>query len=221
MRSKSAIERLYGPQAGAQIRPEHVVSFRLQPACNLSSGQHHRPDQRKRPASDDAARERCPDQRRLGGLRDDGHFARRGNVYAGPRSARLPRRGSSKRRAWSVIALAAPTYLSSTEISQFAAYYGLYSTISALYRRGRAGAVSGEHLRQALRRSACPPVGYDVCSRSPRRSTPSPLLRSRSPLAAQGTPRHRLEALDLVLALFGLVMLSTGGRWIGRAELAT
>jgi beta-N-acetylhexosaminidase len=154
---EAAIERRYGPYADAQIRPEQVVSFSFAQLQSYLQGDVTglSPD----------SNEYKTNRRIAEALRDTDWIVL---VMLDPSpEVSLVRDllgGSTDlidRNRVIVIALGTPTALSSTEISRFAAYYGLYSSIPA-YIDAAARAVFQESSFPGALPISLPATGYDV-----------------------------------------------------------
>ncbi len=154
---EAAIERRYGPYADAQIRPEQVVSFSFTQLQAYLKGDVAglSPD----------SNEYKTNRRIAEALRDTDWIVL---VTLDP-SPQVPLlrnllNGSTDlidRNRVIVMALGAPTALSSTEISRFAAYYGLYSSIPA-YVDAAARALFQESSFPGALPISLPATGYDV-----------------------------------------------------------
>ncbi len=157
-----AIERMYGPYAGALIKPEQVVSFSFAQLQSYLQG----------------------DQGQDGGQFDTNEFKTVQRIGEALRNVdwivfvmldvspdvevssivrRLLESDSSivERSRVVGIALGAPTYLSSTEVSKFAAFYGLFSNTPP-YIDAAARALFQESSFPGAPPISVPAVGYDV-----------------------------------------------------------
>ncbi len=172
---ESAIEQRYGPYADAQIHPEQVVSFSFSQLATYIYGDI---------AGTTAEDGQLKTNQRIGeALREVDWlvFVMLDVSPAVPESTivreLLERESPIVERARVVtIALGAPTYLTSTEVSKFAAYYGLYShtppyidaAARALFQDSSFGGAPPVSVRA---------VGYDVLQRT--RPDPSQTLDVR------------------------------------------
>ncbi|RPI98737.1 MAG: hypothetical protein EHM39_07650, partial [Chloroflexi bacterium] len=155
-----AIERMYGPYAGAQIQPEQVTSFSLSQLHNYFDGFD---DQNNVGDSEFKTSQRIGEALRSV---DWVIFVMLDSSPLNPASETvqefLEMEPDLVRRAKIVgISLGAPTYLSSTEISKFAAYYALYSHIQP-YLDTAARAVFGETTYPGALPISLPAIGYDL-----------------------------------------------------------
>lgn len=157
---ESAIERLYGPYADAQIRPEQVVSFSFSQLAAYLDGDA---------AGTSAETSQLKTNQRIGeALRDVDWiiYVMLDATPAVPESTvvrhLLGRDSSIVQRAKVVgIALGAPTYLSSTEVSKFTAFYGLYSHTPP-FIDAAARAIFQDSSFSGAPPLSVPAVGYDV-----------------------------------------------------------
>ena len=154
-----AIENIYGPYGGAQIRPERVTSFSMgqlmayfdSSLIDDSESIQFKTSQRIAEALRDVEwivfvmLDFSPDEEGSTVLRhllaSESALADRANVVA--------------------IALGAPTYLSATEISKLAAYYAVYSHTPA-YVNAAARALFHESALDGALPISVPALGYDV-----------------------------------------------------------
>lgn len=123
---ETAIERRYGPYADAQIRPEQVVSFSFSQLTTYLDGAV---------SGSSSESSQIKTNQRIGEALRDVDWIIYVMMNATPEvpestivNLLLERESSLVERAnVIVVSLSAPTYLSSTEVSKFSAYYGLYS----------------------------------------------------------------------------------------------
>lgn len=155
-----AIERMYGPFAGAQIRPEQVVSFSFDQLQNYLHGTF------EGYSSEDYQFK--TNQRIAEVLRDvDWIVFVMLDVSSGVESSTILRElleteaAFVERAQLVVMALAAPVYLSATEISKFTAYYALYSHTPP-YIDAAARALFQETSLPGALPISLPAVGYDI-----------------------------------------------------------
>ena len=159
-----AIERRYGPYADAQIRPEQVVSFSFGQLQSYLQGD-------VAGATSDSSLLKT--NQRIGeALRDvDWIVFVMLDVSPTVETSSIVRHlletesNIVDRARVVVIALGAPTYLSSTEISKFAAYYGLFSSIPP-YIDAAARAFFQEINFPGALPLSLPAVGYDIFERT-------------------------------------------------------
>lgn len=156
---ESAIERLYGPYADAQIRPEQVISFSFNQLQTYLAG--------------DVAGEveigQIKTNQRIGeALREVDWIIFvmldvDPNIPSSLVVRQLLESGSTmvERAEVAVFAMGAPTYLSSTEVSKFSAYYGLYSHTQP-FIDAAARALFRDSSFPGAPSISVPAVGYDV-----------------------------------------------------------
>lgn len=157
---ESAIERLYGPYADAQIRPEQVVSFSFSQLAAYLDGD---------PVGTSADTSQLKTNQRIGEALRDVDWIIYVMLNATPDVPEstivrhlLERDSSIVQRAKVVgIALGAPTYLSSTEVSKFTAFYGLYSHTPP-FIDAAARAIFQDGSFSGAPPLSVPAVGYDV-----------------------------------------------------------
>ena len=155
---EAAIERMYGPFAGAQIRPEQVISFSF---AQLDAYLHGDMEG----LSDSQFRT----NQRIGEALRGAHWIIFVTLGYSPNFASSnvlhefldadPGQNDGSRLV--VIAMGSPTYLSSTEIGKLAAYYALYSHIPAYVDAAARALFQEANLTGALPISL-PAIGYDI-----------------------------------------------------------
>ncbi|HEX3052984.1 MAG TPA: glycoside hydrolase family 3 N-terminal domain-containing protein [Aggregatilineaceae bacterium] len=159
---EGAIERFYGPYAGAQIRPENVISFTFNQLLSYLY------DEAENMASE--TNEFRTHQRIGEALRDarwivfvtlDGNSAQNDMV----RDFLETQPDLVEHTHVVVMSLGAPLYLSSTEISKLTAYYGLYSSTPP-YIDAAARALFNESTFSGALPISLPAVGYNVTERT-------------------------------------------------------
>ncbi len=155
-----AIERMYGPYAGAQIQPEQVVSFSFEQLQNYLHGTFEGAS-----AEDYQFR---TNRRIAEVLRDvDWIVFVMLDVSPGVESSAILRdlleteAAFVERAELVVMAMAAPVYLSATEISKFTAYYAVYSHTPP-YVDAVARALFQETALPGALPISLPAVGYDI-----------------------------------------------------------
>lgn len=157
---ESAIERLYGPYADAQIRPEQVVSFSFNQLATYLNGDI---------AGSVSETSQLKTNQRIGeALREvDWTIFVMLDVSPDVPESTIVRQILENESAFVdraqviVVALGAPTYLSSTEVSKFAAYYGLYSHTPP-YIDAAARAIFQDTPYSGAPPLSVPAVGYNV-----------------------------------------------------------
>ncbi len=202
-----AIERIYGPYAGAQIRPEQVTSFSLSQLQAYISGVT---DQ------DDPGDSEFKTSQRIGeALRsvDWVVFVMLDSSAQDSSSNTvqefLETEQDLVQRAKIVgISLGAPTYLSSTEISKFAAYYALYSHIQP-YLDAAARAVFGETSYPGALPISLPAIGYDLAAVTLPNPAQTIEIEAKS-LAGRQLSSTAREANSLTMHTGERLMLATG-----------
>ncbi len=159
-----AIERRYGPYADAQIRPEQVVSFSFGQLQSYLQGDV---------AGLTSDSSLLKTNQRLGEVLRDVDWIVFVMLDVSPtvETSNIVRHlletesNIVDRARVVIIALGAPTYLSSTEISKFAAYYGLFSSIPP-YIDAAARALFQEINFPGALPLSIPAVGYDIFERT-------------------------------------------------------
>ncbi|MBN1679963.1 MAG: hypothetical protein JW966_06695 [Anaerolineae bacterium] len=157
---EAAVERIYGPSAGAQIDPEQVISFS---AAQLESYLENNLDDLSAESSQIKTKQRIAEAlRHVDWL----VFVMLDVSPEVPTSLVVRRFLESEavlveRTNVIVIALGAPVYLSSTEISKLTAYYGLYSHITP-FIDAAARALFQETGFAGTLPISLPAVGYDL-----------------------------------------------------------
>ena len=161
---EAAIERMYGPYAGAQVRPEQVVSFSF---AQLESYLRGNMDGLSSENSQFKTSQRIGEALREVDWIVFVMLDVSPTVTASSIVRDLLETDSTRVDRAKIVAsaLGAPIYLSSTEISKFTAFYGLYSLIPP-YIDAAARALYQETGFEGALPISVPAIGYDVLERT-------------------------------------------------------
>mgnify|MGYP005841090781 CR=1 FL=1 len=194
-----AIERMYGPYAGAQIRPEQVISFSFDQLENYLHGTFE---------GLSAEDYQFKTNQRIGEVLRDVDWIVFVMLDISPdiessailRDLLETELAFVERAQIVVMAMAAPVYLSATEISKFTAYYALYSHTPPFIDAAARALFQETGLPGALPISL-PAVGYDILEMTA--PDPSQMIQIELDLDTPNGALSAITAPDILTAEVG------------------